>query len=54
MVADRQSIMLLAVGIVVALTFPWLIFDRHARVDGSTRVQVAPAAAPRLVDAAKR
>ena len=54
MVADRQSIMLLAVGIVVALTFPWLIFDRHPPLEGGARIHVAPAAAPRLVDAAKR
>ena len=53
--ADRQSIMLLIVGIVVALGFPWLLFDQGNRATtASERAARLHAPAPRLVDAAKR
>jgi hypothetical protein len=53
---DRQSIVLLAVGIVIALTVPWLLLDRRVRPssNGASRADVRPSAAAQLLDAAVR
>jgi hypothetical protein len=53
---DRQSLMLLAVGIVAALALPWLLLDRRVRTtpNGAFRADVRPPTTASFPDAAVR